>query len=82
MTKQYSVTRMIDAPRDRVWELLTDVTSYRGWNPAVVSIKARSWGHKRTRVGRKPEANLSSKSLRWGHPYGWSGQTGCWACSR
>ena len=29
MTKQYSVTRMIDAPRDRVWELLTDASSYR-----------------------------------------------------
>lgn len=39
MTKQYAVTRAIDAPLDVVWALLADATSYADWNPAVVSIE-------------------------------------------
>lgn len=38
MSTQYSVTRQIDAPRETVWSLLTDASSYADWNPAVVSI--------------------------------------------
>jgi hypothetical protein len=39
MTRQYSVTRTIDAPPDVVWTLLTDATGYLNWNPAVISIE-------------------------------------------
>ncbi len=38
-TKRYSVSRTIHAPADVVWGLLTDSSSYRDWNPAVLSIE-------------------------------------------
>jgi len=37
-TKSYTVARTIQAPPDVVWGLLTDASSYRDWNPAVISI--------------------------------------------
>jgi uncharacterized protein YndB with AHSA1/START domain len=39
MDRGYTVTRTIDAPPASVWELLTDSTTYKDWNTAVVSIK-------------------------------------------
>jgi hypothetical protein len=39
MPTSYHVSRRIDAPADRVWDLLTDASSYGDWNRAVVSIK-------------------------------------------
>ncbi len=39
MAKGYHVSRRIDAPAERVWGLLTDASSYRDWNRAVVSIE-------------------------------------------
>lgn len=38
MTKRYHVERVINAPADRVWDLLTDGSNYTSWNPAVVSL--------------------------------------------
>lgn len=38
MASRYQVSRRINAPVDRVWGLLTDTSSYRAWNGAVVSI--------------------------------------------
>lgn len=38
---QYSVTREIAAPADRVFALLTNLDDYR-WNPAVRSIEGRA----------------------------------------
>lgn len=38
MTKRYSVTRAIDAPPQKVWDLLADAESWADWNPAVISI--------------------------------------------
>lgn len=38
MSKQYTVTRAIDAPSTVVWQLLTDADSYADWNTAVLSI--------------------------------------------
>jgi hypothetical protein len=38
-TKRYSVSRSIHAPTDVVWGLLTDSSSYRDWNTAVLSIE-------------------------------------------
>lgn len=38
-TKRYGVSRSIHAPADVVWSLLTDSSSYRDWNPAVLSIE-------------------------------------------
>lgn len=38
-TKTYTVTRDIQAPPQVVWDLLTDPSSYRDWNPAVLSIE-------------------------------------------
>ena len=39
MAKRYHVARRIEAPVDRVWALLTDASTYRAWNRAVVSIQ-------------------------------------------
>ena len=39
MATSYHVERRIDATPERVWALLTDATSYREWNRAVVSIE-------------------------------------------
>jgi uncharacterized protein YndB with AHSA1/START domain len=39
MATRYHVERRIDAPPDRVWGFLTDASSYRDWNRAVVSIE-------------------------------------------
>lgn len=38
-TKRYTVSRSIHASADVVWGLLTDSSSYRDWNPAVLSIE-------------------------------------------
>lgn len=35
----YSATTTINAPADKVWELLTDAPSYPDWNPTIVSLK-------------------------------------------
>ena len=39
MAKGYHVSRRIDATPDRIWALLTDASSYRDWNRAVVNIE-------------------------------------------
>ena len=39
MTTHYHVERRIAASPERVWSLLTDASTYRGWNRAVVSIE-------------------------------------------
>src|ERR1700675_4940035 len=39
MATGYHVSRRINAPADRVWEILTDTAKYRDWNRAVVSIE-------------------------------------------
>jgi uncharacterized protein YndB with AHSA1/START domain len=39
MATRYHVERRIDAPPERVWSLLTDASTYRDWNRAVVSIE-------------------------------------------
>jgi hypothetical protein len=36
---RYHVSRNIAAPIAEVWTLLTDVTTYDDWNPAVISIE-------------------------------------------
>jgi hypothetical protein len=38
-TRSYSVTRMIEARPDAVWDLLADSTTYGDWNPAVIDIE-------------------------------------------
>jgi uncharacterized protein YndB with AHSA1/START domain len=38
MAKRFHVSRAIAAPAERVWALLTDASSYRDWNPSVVSL--------------------------------------------
>lgn len=37
--RSYRASRTINAPASIVWGLLTDVSSYARWNPAVVSIE-------------------------------------------
>lgn len=39
MATQYGVERLIDAPVDRVWSLLADVSEQKRWNDTLVSIE-------------------------------------------
>ena len=39
MATSYQVTRLIEAPIDRVWSLLTDVPEQARWNESLVSIE-------------------------------------------
>ncbi len=39
MTKHYAVTRSIDAPAARVWEVLTDHTTFAEWNDSIISFE-------------------------------------------
>jgi hypothetical protein len=39
MATNYHVSRRINTPADRVWDILTDTSRYRDWNRAVVSIE-------------------------------------------
>lgn len=39
--RSYSASRTIDAPATVVWGLLTDSSSYAGWNRAVVGIEGQ-----------------------------------------
>jgi hypothetical protein len=41
MSLSYKVQRTIQAASERIWELLTDSTSYAAWNPTVVSLEGR-----------------------------------------
>lgn len=41
MALRYHVERRIDASPERVWALLSDASTYRAWNRAVVSIAGR-----------------------------------------
>jgi uncharacterized protein YndB with AHSA1/START domain len=41
MSLSYKVQRTIQAAPERIWELLTDSTSYAAWNPTVVSLEGR-----------------------------------------
>ena len=38
MAKEYRVALSIDAPAQRVWDLLVDAPGYKTWNPSMVSI--------------------------------------------
>jgi uncharacterized protein YndB with AHSA1/START domain len=35
---RFHVARTIDAPPERIWELLTDAPSYTDWNPTIVRL--------------------------------------------
>jgi hypothetical protein len=39
MALRYHVERQIEASPERVWALLSDASTYRAWNRAVVSIE-------------------------------------------
>jgi uncharacterized protein YndB with AHSA1/START domain len=41
MATEYSVRRLIAAPIDRVWSLLSDTASHARWNPSLASIEGR-----------------------------------------
>ena len=37
----YSVNKVIAAPADKVWELLTNAAGYTEWNPTIVSLEGQ-----------------------------------------
>jgi uncharacterized protein YndB with AHSA1/START domain len=38
---EYSTMVVIDAPAERVWQVLTDATAYHEWNPEIVGVEGR-----------------------------------------
>ena len=39
MATRYAVTRSIDAPASKVWEVLTDADTFADWNDSIVSFE-------------------------------------------
>ena len=39
MAPRYSVTRKIDAPAGRVWDVLTDAGTFADWNDSIISFE-------------------------------------------
>jgi uncharacterized protein YndB with AHSA1/START domain len=76
MTTTYSVTRTIDAPCEKVWELLTDADSYATWNPTIISIEGPITEGSRVRlvsaVNPKRAFSLKVTSVRAPHAMVWS----------
>jgi uncharacterized protein YndB with AHSA1/START domain len=38
---EYTTMVEIDAPPERVWQILTDASGYRDWNPEILDIEGR-----------------------------------------
>jgi uncharacterized protein YndB with AHSA1/START domain len=38
---EYSTMVVIDAPPERVWEILTDANGYADWNPEIIGVEGR-----------------------------------------
>lgn len=38
MSTAFATQRTINAPPEKIWALLTDASSYRDWNPTIVSL--------------------------------------------
>jgi len=38
---EYSTMVEIDAPPERVWQILTDASGYREWNPEILDVEGR-----------------------------------------
>jgi len=38
---EYTTMVEIDAPPERVWQILTDAASYREWNPEILDVEGR-----------------------------------------
>lgn len=55
MSKQIQTAIVINASRERVWQILTDFERYPEWNPFILSIKGQ------LAVGNRLENTLSSK---------------------
>lgn len=55
MNKQIKTAIVINASRERVWNILTDFERYPEWNPFIVSIKGQ------LAVGNRLENTLASK---------------------
>jgi len=39
--KEYSTMVVIDAPPERVWQVLTDAGAYQEWNPEIVGVEGQ-----------------------------------------
>lgn len=39
--KEYSTMVTIDAPPERVWQILTDASGYHAWNPEILDVQGR-----------------------------------------
>jgi uncharacterized protein YndB with AHSA1/START domain len=39
--KEYSTMVVIDAPPERVWQVLTDAGAYHEWNPEIIGVEGR-----------------------------------------
>lgn len=38
---EYTTMVVIDAPPERVWQILTDASGYREWNPEIIDVEGR-----------------------------------------
>jgi uncharacterized protein YndB with AHSA1/START domain len=56
MTKTFATETRINAPRERIWALLTDAPTYPAWNTTVDRVEGRIALHEKIRVFAKIQA--------------------------
>jgi hypothetical protein len=81
-TDQLSAEREIEAPPDRVWEILMGFESYGEWNPFIESIEGSPSVGSRLRVRLRPPGGKSATlrpTVTTSEParaFGWLGKVG------
>jgi len=79
--KDFSVSVQVQAPAQRVWEVMSDVERWPEWTPTVTSIRRTNTGplrigaKARIRQPRLPPANWVVTSLTEGRAFDWESRS-------
>src|SRR5262245_24907479 len=77
LMKDFSISVIVDAPPQRVWEVMSDIERWPDWTPTVISVRRTNSGP--MRIGAKarvhqprlPAADWVVTALRDGHGFDW-----------
>lgn len=80
--KRIAVTTRIDAPTERVWEILTDFGRYAEWNPGILKAEGALGEAHTVRIamilpsGKINPMVVTLTGLQSGRELGWTGELG------